>query len=335
VIFTKIPVQMRDLYDRLKLLGFNRTFLRECVFPEWWEDEMASVPANRAIVEAILSRQLSLDLAALRDPHGDVVLQPTLAARYKMRAGLDPCQLDVAQVVAARLATIAASCFDTPLMLKELSTVAIRNRILHIGAPWVGLDQLLDVCWEIGVPVVHLCRLPQSSKKMDGMVCWAEGRPVIVMACQRKATAWQLFILAHELGHVACGHLLPDSPHILDDKVDTNVREQQEKEANEFAVTLLTGKKGMVFRPQSSFLTGAELAETATELGTDLKIDPGFIALNYSWNQTFFPVAMAAINLIEPEANAAAVFRSRYTHLDLEALPQDSQRLFQCLTMMD
>ena len=296
---------------------------------------MAAVPANRAILEAILSRQLSLDLTALRNPQGDIVLQPSLAARFKMRAGLESSQLDVAQVLAARLATIAASCFDRPLMLKELSAISIRNRILQGGAPWVGLDQLLDVCWEIGVPVVHLCRLPQSGKKMDGMICWTEGRPVIVVACQQRSTAWQLFILAHELGHVACGHLLPDSPHILDDKVATNVREQQEKEANEFAVIQLTGHKGMAFQPQSSFLTGPELAETAQEIGADLKIDPGVIALNYSWNQTFFPVAMAAINLIEPEANAASVFRSRYAHLDLEALPQDSQRMFRCLTMMD
>lgn len=332
---TNKPNYMRDIYTRLRSLGFSRTFLRECILPDWWEDRMASVPANRAIIESILSRQLGLDLPAVRDPQGSIVLQPILAARFKMRAGVDASQLDVAQVLAARLAAIAASCFDRPLMLKELSAGVIRSQILQGGSPWVGLEQLLDVCWQIGVPVVHLCHLPPGSKKMDGMVCWAKDRPVIVVACQRKSTAWQLFILAHELGHIACGHLLPDSPHILDDKVDTDVREQQEEEANDFAVTLLTGHKNMAFRPQSSLLTGLELAEDAKELGADLKIDPGVIALNYSWNQKCFPVATAALNLIEPDANAADLFRSRYDHLDLGALPQDSRRMFNCLTLTE
>lgn len=296
---------------------------------------MASAPANRAIVESILSRQLGLDLPAVRDPQGSIVLQPTLAARFKMRGGVDARQLDVAQVLAARLATIAALCFDRPLMLKELSAAVIRRRILQTGALWVGLEQLLDVCWQIGVPVVHLCQLPYGSKKMDGMVCWAEGRPVIVVACQHKSMAWQLFILAHELGHIICGHLLPDSPHILDDKVSTDVLEQQEQEANDFAVTMLMGHKNMAFRPQSSLLTGPELAEDAKELGADLQIDPGIIALNYSWHQRGFPVAMTALTLIEPDANAADLFKSKYDHLDLEALPQDSRRVFNCLTLTE
>ena len=334
-VFTNTPNQMQDIYTRLRSLGFSRPFLRDFILLDWWEDHMASVPANRAIVESILSRQLGLDLPALRDPQGSIVLQPKLAARFKMRSGVDANQLDVAQILAARLATIAASCFDKSLMLKELSAGEIRTHVLKGGVPWIGLEQLLDVCWQIGVPVVHLCRLPSGSKKMDGMLCWAEGRPVIVVSCQRKSPAWQLFILAHELGHIACGHLLPDSPHILDNKVDTDVREQQEKEANDFAVTLLTGHKHMAFRPQSSFLTAPELAEDAKELGTELKIDPGVIALNYSWNQNCFPVAMAALKLIERDTNAADVFRSKYDQLDLDALPQDSRRIYNCLTLTE
>ena len=91
----------------------------------------------------------------------------------------------------------------------------------------------------------------------------------------------------------------------------------------------------MAFRPQSSYLKGPELAEHAKELGAELKIDPGVIALNYSWNQKSFPVAMAALSLIELNANAGDLFRAQYSRLDLEALPQDSRRTFNCLTLAE
>jgi len=46
---------MRDIYSRLKPLGFDSGFVRELLLPDWWDDELASVPANRAIAEATIS----------------------------------------------------------------------------------------------------------------------------------------------------------------------------------------------------------------------------------------------------------------------------------------
>jgi len=46
---------MRDIYSRLKPLGFDSGFVRELLLPDWWDDELARVPANRAIAEATIS----------------------------------------------------------------------------------------------------------------------------------------------------------------------------------------------------------------------------------------------------------------------------------------
>ena len=332
MIFTKIVIEMKDIYTRLKTLGISRAFARKFILPDWWEDSMESVPANRSLAEIILSRQLGLDLATLRDPEGKLHLRPELSVRFKKREGVEEGQLDVAQALASRLATLAALCVDKPFRQSHLTARHIRQMILEKGSPWVGMDALLDFCWDLGIPVIQLCQVPIGSKKMDGMACWQEGHPVIVIPCQRQYMGWHAFILAHELGHVMCGHISPDSGYVLDDKVDRSQQQLQEIEANAFATELLMGHRDMMVAPASSYLTGVELARTAQSLGEKMQMDPGVIILNYSWNQKFFPVAMTALKELSQQSDAASRYQARYDHLDLEMLPEDSQRVFESLT---
>ena len=49
---------MQDLYTRLVTIGFDADFLRRAVLPDWWEDSLAGVPANRALAEAAIARHL-------------------------------------------------------------------------------------------------------------------------------------------------------------------------------------------------------------------------------------------------------------------------------------
>ena len=323
---------MQDIYVRLRSLGFSRPFLRDCILPDWWEDSMASVPANRALIETILSRQLGLDMAGLSDPTKELTLKPELVARFKTRQGVTADRLNVAQTLVSRVATIAAACSSAPPPLENLSAIGIRQDILASGAPWIGLDHLLDFCWKIGIPVVHLCRKPTGGRWMDGAAVRCEGRPVIVIACQYKQPARQLFILAHELGHIVCGHLSSKDDNIWDEHVQSDVQEKQEREANDFAVELLAGNRNTKLAPRFSWLTAADLADSARSLGKELAIDPGVIALNYAWNQGFMQVGTAALNLLVPEADAASQFRAHYPLLDLDSLPEDSRRVFECLT---
>ncbi|MCL4552509.1 MAG: hypothetical protein M1305_02990 [Candidatus Marsarchaeota archaeon] len=47
---TQTHPAMRDIYERLKLIGFTAAFVRSCILPEWWEDKLADVPSNRQYV---------------------------------------------------------------------------------------------------------------------------------------------------------------------------------------------------------------------------------------------------------------------------------------------
>ncbi len=330
---TNTTLKMNDLYKRLKEVGFSRSFLIKSILPEWWDDSMASVPSSRLIAETILSRQLGFEFSSLRDSNAPLKLSPGVEARFKNHNDVREDQIEVAHTLANRLAHIATMCFERkPLSIKDLSAISLRNGLLKEGHSNISLPALLKFCWDSGIPVLHLCRKPVGAKQMDGAALRIGGRPAIVIACQRKQLAWQLFILAHELGHILLGHLLPDDDNIWDSKVSFKNQESDEQAADSFAVELLTGNPYMKFSPLSSWLNAHELAESARSIGSELRIDPGIIALNYAWNQGFIQVGMAALNELEPDGDAGSLFKEQYSRLDLENLPEDTRRVFESLT---
>src|SRR6185503_20382966 len=64
--FAQILV-MNDLYRRLRQAGFDKAFVKRNLLPDWWDDALADVPANRAVAEAAISRMLGFPVAALRN----------------------------------------------------------------------------------------------------------------------------------------------------------------------------------------------------------------------------------------------------------------------------
>jgi len=216
----KTAAPMKDIYDRLSKVGITRAYVKKYILPDWWEDSIAEVPANRVQAEMILSRQLGIDLHALHDRKTRLRPRSQIVAKFKERGGVKVAQLDVAAALAARVAEIAALSIDAPLQLDALSALTIRQRILDDGARWVGFENLLDFCWRVGVPVVHVAHFPTGCRKMNGMATLAKDRPVIVLTHKRKQPAWQLFILAHELGHIIRGHLNTETVAFVDEKVN-------------------------------------------------------------------------------------------------------------------
>jgi len=71
---------------------------------------------------------------------------------------------------------------------------------------------------------------------------------VIVLRRKAKYAAGLLFILAHELGHLALCHI-PDDGLLLDEHVDEASQDDEEKQANAFALELLTGRASCRITP--------------------------------------------------------------------------------------
>lgn len=338
---------MRDLYERLNRLGFGTKWLRDHILPDWWEDEMAAIPSTRTQIEILLSRQLGLALASVRDPNQALCFEPTLQAAYKHRSNIEQPTLEVAHSLASRLALIAAHTIVRPVLLKDTkgkpwTAATVRAHILKKGKKWVGLEELLEFCWEIGVPVILMNQMPQGHKKLDGIAAWVGERPIIICSCRQPVGAWLLFIVAHELGHLLLGHVPMGEIFVegnLSSGVEPNSKDDEnEGIANQFATELITGE--ITFRySQKSFHTpfyeAPQLVEAAMTEGEEWDIHPGALALNYGHHERKMGLGNKAAGLLKDhlgEASVSDVFCSFYSQLALDRLPYESVSIFERLT---
>lgn len=325
---------MTRLYGRLSRAGLTRQYIRSTVLPSWWDDEIALNPAGYAQGILLLSRHLGLDLSSLQDEASPVRLREFGPCKYKKREDVSEDELALCRMMAIRAAQLAAAAMEQPPRPIPGNPAETRQAILDAGARWVGLPQLLDYCWSIGVPVLHLDHFPKNARRPDGFAARVNGRPVIIVCVRKKQPAWQLFILAHELGHIARGHIVGDGT-LLDDRVDQESADAEEMEANTFALELLTGSPARRFRASGRWPNAGELAEEARQIGRLQMIDPGHVILNYAHTMgpDFFAVANAALARLQPHADAIKIIRAALAdRLDWSRLPEDSSEFLMRVT---
>lgn len=176
-----------------------------------------------------LSRRLSLDLESLLS--GKV--QPKGAVShvtFKHSANVEASSLSGASFVASSLSQAVLSAFSKPYRPLPATAKEIQDEARSLRGGNLGFDALLDLCWSRGIPVVPLSNLPVGIRKMDGAALQLGDRPVIILAKKKSSRAWLSFILAHEMGHIACRHLSPGSSIVddalpcrrVDQKLDTD-----------------------------------------------------------------------------------------------------------------
>lgn len=326
---------MNSLYRRLSGVGLTRNFVRETALPSWWDDEIAVNPAGYAQGLMLLARHLGLELDSLQDESVPLKLRDFGVCKYKKRAGVSEDELALARVMATRAAQLAAEAMSSSPASMPATAADIRQQILDGGARWVGLRELLDYCWSAGIPVLHVDHFPTNARRPDGFAARVHGRSVIVICRRARFSAWLLFILAHELGHVVLGHVADDGT-LIDDHLDEADQDTEERQANDFAVELLTGHPDKRFVAECQWPNAQQLAAAALAIGQQNMVDPGHIALNYahSMGKSFFPVGNAALNLIEPpQGNAVETVRNKMAAcLDWSRLPDDSSEFLMRVT---
>jgi Zn-dependent peptidase ImmA (M78 family) len=277
-------------------------------------------------LEAIsyIAKHLGIPLSDLRDPDNSLAPQNAASARFKLREGVNVDDVTWARALAIRAAEITASATDRPCeYTSTVNSGLVRQQILDSGEPWINLSNLIDFCWNAGIPVIHLPDVPGN--KMDGMAIRADDRPVIVLSLNKKHEAWLLFILAHELGHILRSHLDEDEAWV-DEEFDLGATENHEREANSFAVELITGdpdtEASAGYYPKAH-----ELAKNATQLGKEHNIDPGALILNFAYHESgnVWPLASAALNKLESAPDAPSLIRSKVdSNLNWDLLPKES-----------
>jgi hypothetical protein len=321
---------LQSLYARLERAGLNRKFIREVLLPDWWDDAIAEHPTGYAEARLRIARALGLSLRQLdsEDPLGEMLGETRL--RCKTRRGTEPYSIRWTIALAKRAAELATRATPKPYEPLPETASQIRNAILQ-KHPWVCLDNLLAYCWQHGIPVIPLKSKPRRSKRVDGLIVRVGERPVIVLACGYRYSARLLFIVAHELGHWARGHL-SDQSILAEESIAREGESHEEAEANWFAVELLTGKPDKAYWAPRS-LTAAQLAEGARMAGRRDKVDPGVVALNYAWNQGTWEVGMGALKILEPEPKGMLLLQQRMLEsLEWSRLHEEDAQLLLRLT---
>lgn len=296
--------------------------------PDWWEDAIDH-PSGVFEIKGFAAKYFGLEVG----PDGQLRQRALPHACFKARAGTDVTEITTARAMATAVAKVIASATNPHWQGALPPADAIRSALLEgEKKPWVGLQDLLDICWTHGVPVIYLPDLLVTTPKMEGMVTFCGGRPVILVTKKISHPAWMLFILAHEMGHIASGHLAPvEGGAIVDEKVSEgdSIDDLQEHEANNFALQLLTGGKLQKLHMTRAMKAEA-LATAARTFGAQHHIDPGHVVLNAVSNTRIkgnvpWGLANLALRYIEHDGASAELLcrNSVRKNIDLTHISDD------------
>jgi hypothetical protein len=306
-----------SLYARLNAAGISTGFARK-VLPAWWDNAAALTPSGLQQAQMYFARAFNIDLASLAQPKGALHF---LGAERKFKLSRNVTQEDVfvsAHYVTA-MAKLALRGFKKTQSTVPLDPIALRTALLKQN-DCVSLTALLAWCAEVGIPVLHIDKLP--GKKMTGLVVREDDRFAIVLS-KKVRPAHLLFHLAHELGHIGHQHLAGNG-FVADQSIgQADAGDTDEKEADAYAIRLLNGKE-VVYRAGTTLRSGEALYKAALVKAKQEKIDVGHIILNYGNAQGVHALATNALKLIAGEADGAKVVNQAFFKaIDTGALSED------------
>ena len=317
---------MDKLYAQLNGAGVPTGFARK-VLPVWWDDAVARTPSGLQQAQMFFARAFNIDLASLSA--GRAPLQ-FLGVERKFKLSRNVAEKDVS--VSAHFASGMAklALHGAPMHQTEVfkDPAVLRKQILQSN-DCVSLPVLLTWCAKAGIPVLHIDKLP--GKKMTGLVVRDGNRYAIVLS-KKVTPAHLLFHLAHEIGHIAHGHLKGDG-FVADESIGGADRgDADEKEADAYAIRLLNGKD-VRYGASVPMRSGAALYQAALAKSRLEKIDVGHIILNFGNAQNNHALAAMALKSIPGEADGAKLVNQAFVKfLDMESFSEDQRNLLQTAT---
>lgn len=321
-----MPGDTKALRRKLRSFGFSDSAV-SAAWPGWWSDEAESSESAKAELRFSLARKLGLDPRPLLtddEPrfvwHDETKFKRISTENEQERAAISSFGTSVARALVTS---------TTP----GLSPLGLGARRLREGIlasqPFVRLVDLLGLCWALGIPVIHLRVFPLSAKRMCAMsVCVGE-RYAILLGKDSVYPAPVAYYLAHEIGHIALGHLGASGAVIdLQDPLQGEITDDpEEKAADEFALELLTGAPRPAITTLTKRFTARELARTVLEISNDVRIEPGTLALCFGHSSGRWATVHAALKhvYLQPRAVWTEVNQAGAREIDWTSMPDDMQ----------
>jgi hypothetical protein len=179
------------------------------------------------------------------------------------------------------------------------------------------------------VPVLQLKVFPLPAKRMCAMAVRVGARYAILLAKESTFPAQIAYYVAHELGHIALGHLLsqPALVDVADPLGPDRGSDREERDADNFALELLTGDKTPDVRTTAQRFSAASLAKAVMSTGPQLRIDPGSLALCFGHNTGHWEKVFGALKILSPKREPIGIFVNRvaFSQLNTRALSDESE----------
>jgi hypothetical protein len=309
----------------LRAFGYTDASIT-AAWPEWWSSEAEGSAAAQTELRFSLARKLGLDPRTLADDQPKFVWKDY--ARFKHLTAESARELGVLSSYGVSVARMLSSGVGPLGPLDKASAADLRAGILATQ-PFVTLRDLLGLSWAMRLPVIHLRIFPLPAKRMCAMSVRLPRAAAILLGKDADYPAPIAYYLAHEIGHLALGHLGSDIAAIVDFEVPMETRganDDEEVAADRFALELLTGRPDTTVATVTRQYTSRQLAEAVLQAGPALKIEPGTLALCFGYNMNDWPRAMAAMKYIysapQPvwaEVNAVAQQQLAWTEMTGDA----------------
>lgn len=286
------------LRRELREAGLSREAI-DAAWPSWWEDTLQDEPSGEAELRFALSRRLGLSPRALIGERVEFVWNDD--AFFKRLAAKDEGQRAALTSFGMALGRLVLRGAPEGPGLEGLAAKGLRAAILA-SRPTVDLGGLLATCWGLGVPVLQLTVFPLAAKSMHAMVVGHDGRHAILLARAPRYPAQAAFTLAHEMAHAALGHL-GAAPAIVDmgDPAQGGEADDQEEEADRFALEILTGSPQPDIRIEARRFSAASLARAVAVTAPEHGIEPGSLALCVGHARGAWQTAMKALAILNPD----------------------------------
>lgn len=321
------------LRQQLRQLGLS-TGAIEAAWPRWWSEEAEESASARAELRFSVARRLGLDPASLLLQDDAPRFLWRQEARFKhLTAQTETEQAGIAsfgRAVAAALTRVAGD--EDSRGLLGASAEDVRSALTRGGEQPVDLMSLLALAWGVGIPVVHLRVFPWPQKRMAAMATRVQGRGVVLLAKDAPYPPWLAFYLAHELGHLAHGHVAEGRALIDFDQGEQGDEwasgdDAEEAEADAWAMEVLTGMPNPeITTAPNARRSAASLVQAAAGAGAGLNIDPGTVALAFGYSTGDWRTANGALKIMFTGdlRLPAAINQIAASQMDLAAAGEDT-----------
>lgn len=315
--------EAQALRKRLREAGVAPAAIR-AIWPTWWSEEAEA--SRSAVVELryTVARRLGLSPRSLfHDGNPEFLWKD--AAKFKNVGTQSDDELAIltsfgVAVGQAVLAAIPKAAVELPAA-RELRTVLLRT------SPVVDLRALLDLSWAVGIPVVQLALFPLGAKRMHAITVRVHGRYAVLVGRESPFPAQVAYIVAHELGHVARGHVT-EAPALVEAEDPLIVAgDNEEHDADAYALELLTGDPRTIIDATDPKFSAAQLANAAMGAAAQLRVDPGVLALCLGHSSGRWKQVFAALKRLPPGPVDVGAFINGIARHQLrwDDLPGDSQ----------